>query len=70
VYPAARLQSLSAEAQAFLAAARKINPQELAGVTANREMLRELEAMHRSLIAMHLEREPRSFKVLKEMTRL
>lgn len=70
VYPAARLQSLSAEAQAFLAAARKINPQELASITSSREMLRELEAMHRSLIAMHLEREPRSIKVLKEMMRL
>jgi hypothetical protein len=33
-------------------------------------MLRELEGLHRSLIAMHLEREPRSIKVLKEMTRL
>jgi DNA repair protein RecO (recombination protein O) len=70
VYPAARMQSLSSEAQAFLAAARRINPQELAGVAANREALRELETLHRSLITMHLEREPRSIKVLKEMTRL
>jgi hypothetical protein len=31
--------------------------------------LRELEGLHRSLIAMHLEREPRSVKVLKEMNR-
>jgi len=70
VYPATRMQSLSSEAQAFLAAARRINPQELAGVAANCEVLRELETMHRSLITMHLEREPRSIKVLKEMTRL
>ena len=70
VYPAARMQRLSPEAQAFLAMVRKINPQELAGVAASREMLRELEALHRSLIVMHLEREPRSIKVLKEMTRL
>lgn len=70
VYPAGRVPGLSPEAQAFLATARKIGPQELAGVAADRAMLRELEALHRSIIAMHLEREPRSIKVLKDMTRL
>jgi DNA repair protein RecO (recombination protein O) len=70
VYPAARVPSLSLAAQAFLTAARKIGPQELPGVTADRAMLRELEALHRSIIATHLEREPRSIKVLKDMTRL
>jgi DNA repair protein RecO (recombination protein O) len=69
VYPAARVQNLSPDAQAFLAAARKIGPQELAGLRAERAMLRELESLHRSVIAMHLEREPRSIKVLKDMTR-
>jgi DNA repair protein RecO (recombination protein O) len=70
VYPAARVQNLSPDAQAFLTAARKIGPQELAGLSADRAMLRELESLHRSVIAMHLEREPRSIKVLKDMTRL
>lgn len=70
VYPAGRVPSLSPEAQAFLAAARKVAPQELAGVAADRVMLRELESLHRSVIAMHLEREPRSIKVLKDMMRL
>ena len=70
VYPASRVPGLSPEAQAFLHAARKVGPQELAGVTADRAMLRELEALHRSIIATHLEREPRSIKVLKDMTRL
>jgi DNA repair protein RecO (recombination protein O) len=70
VYPAGRVETLSVEAQAFLGAARKIAPQDLAGVVASRETLRELESLHRSVIAMHLEREPRSIKVLKEMTRL
>ena len=70
VYPAGRVQTLSAEAQAFLTAARKIGPQELVGLPADRTMLRELESLHRSVIAMHLEREPRSIRVLKEMTRL
>ena len=69
VYPAARVPGLSPEAQAFLAAARKIAPQDLAGVAADRLVMRELEALHRSVIAMHLEREPRSIRVLKEMTR-
>jgi DNA repair protein RecO (recombination protein O) len=69
VYPAGRVDTLSPEAQAFLGAARKIAPQELAGIVVTRETLRELEALHRSVIAMHLEREPRSIKVLKEMSR-
>lgn len=70
VYPAARVQTLTPEAQSFLTAARKIGPQELTGMTADRAMLRELESLHRSVIAMHLEREPRSLKVIKDMTRL
>jgi len=70
VYPAARVQTLSPEAQSFLAAARKIGPQELTGMSFDRAMLRELESLHRSVIAMHLEREPRSIKVLKDMMRL
>ena len=70
VYPASRVPSLSSEAQAFLAAARKVGPQQLAAVAVDSHVMRELEALHRSVIAMHLEREPRSIKVLKEMTRL
>jgi DNA repair protein RecO (recombination protein O) len=69
VYPASRVPGLSSDAQAFLNAARKVGPQDLAGVPADRAMLRELEALHRSIIATHLEREPRSIKVLKDMTR-
>jgi len=70
VYPAARVQTLSPEAQSFLTSARKIGPQELTGMSFDRAMLRELESLHRSVIAMHLEREPRSIKVLKDMMRL
>jgi DNA repair protein RecO (recombination protein O) len=69
VYPAGRVQSLSPAAQAFLTAARKIAPHELTEMKADRAMLRELESLHRSIIATHLEREPRSIKVLKDMTR-
>jgi DNA repair protein RecO (recombination protein O) len=69
VYPAARVESLSPEAQAFLNLARKIGPKGLAGLAVERTALRELESLHRSLIAMHLEREPKSIRVLKDMTR-
>jgi DNA repair protein RecO (recombination protein O) len=71
VYPpaAVRAQKLSAEAVGFLEAARKITPQDLCGLTVERAVLRELESLHRGLMAMHLEREPRSIRVLKEMTR-
>ena len=70
VYPADRVATLSAEAQTFLAAVRKIGPGALTGLAAPRDAMRELESLHRSVMAMHLEREPRSLKVLKEMTRL
>ena len=69
VYPASRVATLSPEAQAFLAAVRKVAPYELAGLASGRAAMRELESLHRSVIAMHLEREPRSIKVLKDMTR-
>ena len=65
VYPAGRVQTLSHDAQAFLSHVRKISPQQLAGVSITREAMRELEALHRSVLAMHLEREPRSLKVLR-----
>ena len=70
VYPAARVRNLSPEAQTFLATARKVGPLALNEVMIPRDAMRELEGLHRSVIAMHLEREPRSIKVLKEMTRL
>ena len=70
VYPAGRVSSLSLEAQTFLAAVRKIGPADLAGIPAPRDAMRELESLHRSVMAMHLERESRSLKVLKERTRL
>jgi DNA repair protein RecO (recombination protein O) len=72
VYPPAgvRAEKLSSGGLAFLETARKISPQELGGVSVDRSVLRELEALHRSVIALHLEREPKSIRVIKEMTRL
>ena len=71
VYPATPVlqAKLSAEALAFLSTARTSAPSDLTGVSVARPALRELEHLHRSVIAMHLEREPRSIKVLKDMTR-
>jgi DNA repair protein RecO (recombination protein O) len=61
--------SLSDRARAFLAAARASSPFALGGVAVACETLRELEAAHRSLIAMHLEKDLKSVRVLREMQR-
>ena len=58
---------LSHEAQAFLTMARGASPFALARVVVSRAALRELEAAHRALIAMHLEKELKSVRVLREM---
>jgi DNA repair protein RecO (recombination protein O) len=59
----------SADALAFLAAARCSSPLGLAGVAVSRKALHELESAHRELIAMHLEKELKSVRVLREMRR-
>jgi DNA repair protein RecO len=59
----------SREAQAFLQAARTCSPFALTAQTASPEALRELEASHRVMMAVHLDRELRSTKVLREMRR-
>jgi DNA repair protein RecO (recombination protein O) len=59
----------SHEATAFLQAARKCSPFALTGVIASPNTLRELEASHRVMMSMHLDRELRSTKVLREMRR-
>jgi DNA repair protein RecO (recombination protein O) len=71
VYPSTAVlhSKLSSEARGFLSLARASGPQALMDLAVDRAVLRELEALHRSVIAMHLEREPRSIKVLKEMNR-
>jgi DNA repair protein RecO (recombination protein O) len=71
VYPAAAAlrTKLSPGALAFLGTARTTSPQELTGLAVERTVLRELEGLHRKLIAMHLEREPKSIRVLKDMNR-
>ena len=60
---------LSFEAQAFLTTARSTSPFALSRVEVSRGALRELEASHRALIAMHLEKDLKSVRVLREMRR-
>jgi len=58
---------LSEEAREFLAAVRRSTPFALGHVAVSAAALRELEASHRALIAMHLEKELKSARVLREM---
>ena len=58
---------VSEEARAFLTSVRRCSPFALAGVGVSREVLDELEAAHRSLMAMHLEKDLKSARVLREM---
>jgi len=59
--------SLSREALAFLHRAARTAPEQLRGLTVPVRAMRELEAVHRALIAWHLEREPKSARVLREL---
>ena len=60
---------LSQGARAFLASARACSPFALGEVLVSLDVLRELEAAHRSLIAVHLEKDLKSARVLREMRR-
>jgi DNA repair protein RecO len=59
----------SAGARAFLEAARTCSPLGLSDVAVSATVLRELEAAHRAKIAMHLEKDLKSARVLREMRR-
>jgi DNA repair protein RecO (recombination protein O) len=60
---------LSREALAFLKAARLAAPERLAALTLSARAARELETVHRRLLALHLDKELRSARVLREMRR-
>jgi DNA repair protein RecO (recombination protein O) len=66
VYPESR-GTLSDEAMAFLAASRTVAPQQVGELPAPRAVLRELEQVHRALIAMHLEKNLKSDRVLRDL---
>jgi DNA repair protein RecO (recombination protein O) len=59
--------ALSREALAFLDRAGRTSPERLGEVAVAAPAIRELETVHRSLIAWHLEREPKSARVLREL---
>ena len=60
---------MSEDARAFLEAARSSSPLAMAGVNVSKRTLGELESAHRDLIALHLEKELKSVRVLREMRR-
>jgi DNA repair protein RecO (recombination protein O) len=60
---------LSAGARAFLDRARASSPFAVGELEVSRAALRELEAAHRDLIAMHLEKDLKSIRVLRELRR-
>jgi hypothetical protein len=59
--------TLSGEAVAFLRASGSLAPGRLDGLGISTRALGELEAVHRSLIATHLEKELKSARVLREL---
>jgi DNA repair protein RecO (recombination protein O) len=61
--------ALSSGAATFLEGVRRVSPREVQSLGATAGVLREIEVVHRKLIAMHLEREPRSVRVLNELRR-
>jgi DNA repair protein RecO (recombination protein O) len=68
VYPEAQ-GALSDAAMAFLAASRSLAPERAGELPAARRTLRELEQVHRGLIASHLEKTLKSDRVLRELRR-
>jgi DNA repair protein RecO (recombination protein O) len=68
VYPEAR-GVLSKRAMSFLTESRTISPDRIGDVPADRRTLRELEQLHRGLIALHLDKTLKSDRVLRELQR-
>ena len=68
VYPETR-GSLSDGAMAFLAGSRAVPPHRVGELAADRRVLGELETVHRTMIAMHLEKTLKSDRVLRDLRR-
>jgi DNA repair protein RecO (recombination protein O) len=68
VYPESR-GTLSEGAVAFLTASRSAPPDRVGELPAEARTLRELETVHRTLIAMHLEKTLKSDRVLRDLRR-
>jgi DNA repair protein RecO (recombination protein O) len=67
VYPAFEELRLSSEAVTFLRDAGRQTPDAAAAEATSSRTLREIERVHHRLIAMHLEKELRSARVVKEL---
>lgn len=68
VYPEAR-GTLSDAAMTFLAASRSLGPDRAGELPAESRALKELEEVHRGLIAAHLEKTLKSDRVLRDLRR-
>ena len=64
---AGRAVALSAEAVSFLRASARVGPEAIGRLATSARALRELEAVHRSLIAAHLEKDLKSARVLRDL---
>ena len=64
---AGRGVALSGEAVAFLKASARVAPDRIGRLAPSPRALRELEAVHRTLIAAHLEKDLKSARVLREL---
>ena len=67
VYPAVETLDLSADAAAFLTRAKRMTPRQAAQHSPGQRALREIERMHHRLISMHLEKELKSARVVREL---
>jgi DNA repair protein RecO (recombination protein O) len=67
VYPAIETLDLSAEAVAFLQRSRRWTPRQATAQTTGRRALREIERTHHRLISMHLEKELKSARIIREL---
>jgi DNA repair protein RecO (recombination protein O) len=68
VYPESR-GTLSDAAVMFLTTARSVAPRQVGGMPATARVLKELESVHRALIAAHLEKTLKSDRVLRDLRR-
>ena len=68
VYPESQ-GALSEAAMAFLTASRSLGPDRVSELPTGRGALKELEQLHRGLIAMHLEKALKSDRVLRDLRR-
>lgn len=69
VYPAIEDADLSDDARDFLRLARRLTPRQVTKHPASSRTLRELERAHHRMITMHLEKELKSARVVRELRR-